>query len=222
VAGDQPLSPLLPELPAEGIRAALAASELRGWAADDVEALASKIVCHYKELRRWNARAGLIGPGTADQVLSRHYLESLAAAPFLDRPGVLVDVGSGAGFPGLVLGMVRRDLRTVLLERRQRKAAFLRAAIRRCALDAEVLEISLPAVLPECLPRAIDFISLRAVHLERSAWEQLRVRLVEGGRVLYWCGERPAMPDGFRLRDERPLQGSHSRRVLCLEPIRAL
>ena len=83
---------------------------------------------HYRELSRWGARTSLIGRGTAAEVLERHYAESLAGAALVgEMAGRLVDIGSGAGFPGFVLAAIRPRAETVLVESRGRKADFLRA-----------------------------------------------------------------------------------------------
>ncbi|MCB1057942.1 MAG: class I SAM-dependent methyltransferase, partial [Acidobacteria bacterium] len=67
---------------------------------------------HYQELRRWNRLVSLVGPGTAEEVWHRHYAESLAAVPWLaellvavpsESPPTVLDLGSGAGFPGFVV-----------------------------------------------------------------------------------------------------------------------
>ncbi len=56
----------------------------------------------YEELARWNRKVNLVGPGTAGEILERHFGESLAALPWIP-PGMRVglDLGSGAGFPGI-------------------------------------------------------------------------------------------------------------------------
>jgi 16S rRNA (guanine527-N7)-methyltransferase len=59
---------------------------------------------HFQELRRWNPTVSLIGPGTALEVVERHYGEALAGLGLLPLDArTLLDVGSGAGFPGFVL-----------------------------------------------------------------------------------------------------------------------
>ncbi len=69
------------------------------------------LFAHYQELARWNRRTNLIGPGTAREILARHYGESLAALPLVPAGAgiarVGLDLGSGAGFPGLVLAAAR-------------------------------------------------------------------------------------------------------------------
>ena len=93
------------------------------------------LYAHYLELRRWNERLGLIGPGTADEVLVRHFGESLAALPLIPRSARQgLDLGSGGGFPGLVLAAARPNLQMTLVEARERKWAFLIAAARRASL----------------------------------------------------------------------------------------
>src|SRR4051795_3521876 len=70
---------------------------------------------HYRELALWNRRMSLVGPGTAGEILARHYGESLAALPLLPvdaRRGL--DLGSGAGFPGVVLAAARPGLEMTL------------------------------------------------------------------------------------------------------------
>src|SRR5215208_6790367 len=80
------------------------------------------LLAHYRELSSWNQRLSLIGPGTLGEILERHYGESLAALPLipeLARHGLsALDVGSGAGFPGLVLAAARPAMEMTLVEAR--------------------------------------------------------------------------------------------------------
>lgn len=109
---------------------------------------------HYTELRRWSRRLALIGSGSVPDVLQRHYAESLAALPLLppptksaerSSPPDLVDIGSGAGFPGWVLAAARPDLTAHLVEARERKWAFLQAATRRAQLALPAFAVLEPA-----------------------------------------------------------------------------
>src|SRR5262249_26058426 len=75
-------------------------------------------------------------------LVRKHAVDSLAVLPHLPACGTLVDVGSGAGFPGLVLGCVRPDLELRLIESRRRPASFLADAIRSIPLPAaRVLDV---------------------------------------------------------------------------------
>jgi 16S rRNA (guanine527-N7)-methyltransferase len=171
---------------------------------------------HYQELQRWNSRLGLVGPGTAGEVIERHYGESVAAIPLLDRlPGrrKLLDLGSGGGFPGLVLAVCCPRVEVVLLESRERKAAFLRRAAVVADTTLRVVSGYLGAQLPDGVPERLDFVTLRAVRLERSAWRALHARLGAGGHVLQWSGpESASPPEGFRaVGDVMPLAGGDKR-----------
>lgn len=84
-------------------------------------------------------RRGLIGPREVPRLWERHLLNSAALAPLLPASGVVVDVGSGAGLPGLVLAAVRPDLTTVLVEPMLRRVAWLEEAVQELDLDVEVV-----------------------------------------------------------------------------------
>lgn len=83
---------------------------------------------HYRaELLRWNERVNLTAIVDPEEVLTRHFLDSLAILTAIDPPACrLLDIGSGAGFPGLPLKIVRPAWAVTLLEATARKVAFLR------------------------------------------------------------------------------------------------
>lgn len=97
----------------------------------------NRLFSHYQLLRRWAPAVALIGRGATTEAPARHYGESLAGLEHLDSPrgGPCLDFGSGAGFPGLMLAACRPQREFVLVESRQRKAAFLRRAIREMRLE---------------------------------------------------------------------------------------
>jgi 16S rRNA (guanine527-N7)-methyltransferase len=78
-------------------------------------------------LLQWKSRLNLTAAGTAEEIVRRHFLDSLLAAVAIPlRSGAsAVDVGSGAGFPGVPLKIVRPDLNVVLVESARRRVAFL-------------------------------------------------------------------------------------------------
>jgi len=173
---------------------------------------------HYQELVRWNRTISLVGPGTADEVIARHYGEALAALPLLP-PGAreAVDDGSGTGFPGIVLAAVRPGLHVTLCEARGRKWSFLAAAARRASLPCRCLNARVSLPLPTGLPDAIDLVTARAVRLEPEVLGALASRLTPGGRVLLWVGEEtPDLPSNLTPDRELPLAGSARRRILAL------
>jgi 16S rRNA (guanine527-N7)-methyltransferase len=172
----------------------------------------------YEELARWNLKLNLIGPGTAGEILERHFGESLAALPLIPseyRSGL--DLGSGAGFPGLVLAAARPGLAMTLVEARERKWAFLLAAARRASLPCKCLNARVQVPLPAGLPETLDVITSRALRLDPKTWGTLAERLNPGGRVLLWAGGHdPDLPPELASGGGVQLAGSERRRILAL------
>lgn len=81
---------------------------------------------------------GLIGPREVDRLWTRHLLPSAALTVLLPRGSSVADVGSGAGLPGLVLALVRPDVRVTLVEPMARRCAFLERAVADVGLTAQV------------------------------------------------------------------------------------
>ncbi len=205
----------LPELPRTTFERRLAACAPEPLPADTLE----RLWAHYQELRRWNRRLSLIGPGSADELVERHYGEALAALPLLPVAARrLVDVGSGAGFPGLVLAAARPGLEATLVEARERKWAFLLAACRRAQLSVRCLNARVAASLPEGFPDRVDVVTARALKLAPRQLDLLAGRLAEGSRMLLWLGRNdPDLPPTLRLAATHPLQG-HRRIVQLYRP----
>ena len=107
---------------------------------------------YFHELKKWNSRINLVAAAADAQLIETHFLDSLTLLPLLDpcpEPG-LVDVGSGAGFPGLVVKIARPDLNVTLVEPRQKRTSFLRQVIRVLGLKGiQVLETRLEKHAPE-------------------------------------------------------------------------
>lgn len=184
------------------------------------------LFAYYQELARWNRRTNLIGPGTAGEILARHFGESLAALPLVpENARVGLDLGSGAGFPGLVLAAARvasGELGMTLAEARERKWAFLSAAARKASLPCRCLNVRVQVPLPAGLPESIDVITSRALRLDLETWGALAERLTPEGRILLWVGENnPDLPPDLVASGSVKLAGSERRRILalrCLQP----
>lgn len=82
---------------------------------------------------------GLIGPREVDRLWDRHVLNSAVIADLIPESASVVDVGSGAGLPGVPLAIARPDLRLVLLEPMARRVAWLTEVVERLGLDVRVL-----------------------------------------------------------------------------------
>jgi 16S rRNA (guanine527-N7)-methyltransferase len=97
---------------------------------------------HRELLERWADRVNLTTVRELDGQVDRLYLDSALVLPHLDPGARVHDVGTGAGFPGLVLKALRLDLRVTLSEARHKRVTFLRAAIREMGLaEGEGLEV---------------------------------------------------------------------------------
>jgi len=181
-----------------------------------VETQVESLYRHYSELRRWNPRVSLVGSVGADVVVERHYGESLAVLPLLPRRrGVILDLGSGAGFPGFVLAVARPEMDVTLVEAHGRKWSFLKSVCRSAALSSHCLNARVGATPVEGLPQRIDWITSRAVRFEDLGLPILLPRLVIDGSLLLWGGvEIPALPSSLRIRQEISLAGSKNRRIL--------
>lgn len=175
---------------------------------------------HYLEMGRWNARLNLIGPGTATEIVERHYAEALRALPLLPSgPGALVDLGSGAGFPGFVLAAVRRDLLVTLAEAKERKWAFLEAAARKAELPCCCLNVRVRVPLPDRLPQRVDVVTSRALRLDSSLLAAFAERLRPGGVFVLWAaGKQLDLPPCLEIGEAIQLGGGTSRQILQLRP----
>jgi 16S rRNA (guanine(527)-N(7))-methyltransferase RsmG len=92
---------------------------------------------YYEMVIAWNARLHLVAPCTPEEFATRHVLESLLALSHLSEDARVVDVGSGAGLPVIPCLIVRPSLRVTLIESSQKKAIFLREALRRVGAHEE-------------------------------------------------------------------------------------
>ena len=83
------------------------------------------------ELLQWNAKTNLISENSSQEIITRHFLDSLTALQFIQKPNArIIDVGCGAGFPGLPLKIVLPTLALYLLETNRKKISFLKHIIR--------------------------------------------------------------------------------------------
>ena len=155
-------------------------------------ALAEKLEIYLRLLQEWNARMDLTATLEATETADRHFIDSLAVLR-TDRifPGAsLIDVGTGAGFPGMVLAMTRPDLSVTLTDAQQKRLNFLEALQE----AAEIRNVTLLHARAEDAGRdrkyreMFDFAAARAVAPLNVLAEYLLPFVKVGGCALSWKG----------------------------------
>lgn len=128
---------------------------------------------------------GLIGPLELPRLWSRHILNCAIVAPLL-RPGLVGDVGSGAGLPGLVLAIARPDVSFVLIEPMERRVAWLTSQVTALGLaNATVVRARAEDVR---LPTQLDQVTARAVSAFKSLIPLTAPLLRPGGELVVMKG----------------------------------
>jgi len=190
-----------------------------------------QLAIHFALLLQWNEKMSLTSLRRPEQVATRHFEESLflAAVLPLERlpaQGLLVDVGSGAGFPGLPLKVAWPQLPAILLEPNRKKAAFLKEVIRQSGLrnvtvrTERLAEAQRPdQETGQCLAGRAALATMRAVGLTNDLLADLLQLLAPSGRVALFLGEKDAerLSATAAFAWGQPLAIPHSeRRVLLI------
>jgi 16S rRNA (guanine527-N7)-methyltransferase len=116
-------------------------------------------------LLRWNRKVNLTSVRDEDGILRRHFIESIACSDALPTwIGTLLDFGSGGGFPGIPIALCRPEIAVTLAESQNKKAAFLREAVRTLGISANV-----HAGRAEALDARFDCVILRGVDRMEAA-----------------------------------------------------
>ncbi|MBN1364060.1 MAG: 16S rRNA (guanine(527)-N(7))-methyltransferase RsmG [Syntrophaceae bacterium] len=92
------------------------------------------------ELLQWNAKTNLISENSSREIITRHFLDSLSALQFIPKyKSMIIDVGCGAGFPGIPLKIALPHLELYLLEANRKKVSFLKHILRLLNLSPTVV-----------------------------------------------------------------------------------
>ena len=188
-------------------------------------AVLAQFQVYLQELQTWNARVNLTGLKSPRDMVIKHFLDSLAILPFLHNPSSLADLGSGAGFPGLVLKLARPDMALTLVESRGKKVAFLEYLVALWQLPGvEVVQARLtPQLSREWGPRFAAVTSRATFSLKRFL-ELAAPLLLPGGQALALKGpqlspdELPAGQRRLRTLDLETLDLREYRLPLTGEP----
>lgn len=189
-----------------------------------------RLARHAELLERWNRVVRLVGEAEPGEWIRRHYAESVAARAYWrgstaegnTEPGLL-DIGSGAGFPGLLLAALHPERPVTLVEARERKAAFLAEAARELDLPkVRIVRERFDGDLAVRLAGTVECATIRGLRLPKPTMARLVEALPDEGRLVVWAGRRlEAGPlDTCAVEQEMNLPDSLHRRILCLRPLR--
>lgn len=192
---------------------------LKDYGVEASPALCESIRLYTDLLLKWNQKVNLTSITAHEEIIGRHFGESLFAIHAVPlRPRNLVDIGSGAGFPGLALKLMLPEARITLIEANTKKAAFLNEVARQIELEqVTVLRARTEEVDPIILKA--DCITARAVGRLGDMLEWSRASLVSDGKLVLWLGAdgatRAAELPGWSWTPPIPIPHSQ-RRVLLV------
>ena len=169
--------------------------------------IAAQLSIYLDLLLRWNARTNLTAIRDPEQIVQRHFGESLFAGLHLaPETATLLDLGSGAGFPGMPIALLRPGIAVTLAESQNKKATFLREVVRTLGLK----NVEVWASRAESLPatRQFDTVTLRAVDNMPAALAAAAPRAAH--EILLLASAAPDLPADFALQPPIPVPGSQS------------
>jgi 16S rRNA (guanine527-N7)-methyltransferase len=179
------LTPFLPSLPSDALQ---------------------KLSAYLELLLKWNARTNLTAIRDPEEIVRRHFGESLFAGLYLaPEAKTVLDFGSGAGFPGLPIAILRPEVAVTLAESQNKKSTFLREVVRTLGLKVEIW-----AARVETMPEAALFhtVTLRAVDNMAAALSAAAPRA--SSDLLLLAGATPTAPHGFTFREPIPIPTTQS------------
>ena len=198
--------------PADVIRRALGEFQLL---ANDEQVL--QIQQYIKILLMWNEKVNLTAIRDPLEILYRHFCESMYAVEAIPlKNGRLADAGSGGGFPGLPLKIIRPDLQVFLVESNIKKVTFLAEVIRELGLKgAQVLARRYEELGEEVAP--LDYVCSRALGEFPAFLEWARSEQIAAKQVILWIGARD-LPEIQKIGGWQwdPIEVPHSLRRLLL------
>jgi 16S rRNA (guanine527-N7)-methyltransferase len=126
-----------------------------------------RLVIYADLLKRWQKAVNLVAPGTLPDVWHRHFADSAQLAPLVPATARRhADLGSGGGFPGLVVAIMlaeRGQLHTTLIESDQRKCAFLREVARQVGIAVDIMTTRIESSETHAKVGVVDVVTARAL-----------------------------------------------------------
>ncbi|GIW55891.1 MAG: ribosomal RNA small subunit methyltransferase G [Nitrospiraceae bacterium] len=161
----------------------------------------SQFLQYLTEILTWNQKVNLSGITNPREIVVRHILDSLAGSKAIrsDEKVSLLDIGSGAGLPGVVLKIFRPDMELMLLEPRHKKAAFLRHVIGVLRLEKAFVNSDTLENFSAHLDHSFTHITIRALRPE-PYFPLIAKLLSSGGRLILYQSKAQTLDDRFVKR----------------------
>ncbi len=184
-----------------------------------------QFMCYLAHLIEWNKAINLTAIIDPKEIIIKHFVDSLVAlvATSFPQNGVVLDVGSGGGFPGIPLKIVRSDMRLILVEPIQKKCSFLNSVIGLLKLqDVSTFGGTIEQYAKWQLRHVIDTVVVRALKYEEIR-KHIPSLLTSKGKVVLYRTEamkKQEIGEEFQLVSETALilpQGSGNRVVTVIE-----
>ena len=145
----------------------------------------AKLLDFSKALLQWNKRTNLISKSDERRVFSRHILDSLSATSFLIGNSI-VDIGSGAGLPGLPLAIASPHKKFTLYERMRKRARFMRFVIANLGIDnAQVIEAPFEEIVSK--GESFNCVVSRGVRSAEALWPLVERAITKTGRLIVYA-----------------------------------
>ena len=167
-----------------------------------------RLIDYVQLLVKWNRAYNLTAVRQPEQMVTRHLLDSLVIGPYLQGPHIL-DVGTGAGLPGIPLALAYPDLHFTLLDSNGKKIRFVTQAVAELGLaNVDVIQSRIEAFQPTS---RFDTITARAYASMEELISQTTRLLANEGQYLIMKGVYPvaeveAMPPGYQVEAVHQLQ----------------
>lgn len=170
----------------------------------------SKFMTYLKHLKEWNKTTNLTSIVKDEEIVIKHFIDSIAAIKaesFIDG-GLIFDIGSGAGFPGIPIKILRPDLRLVLVEPSKKKSSFLRYIIGLLKLEnVDVFEGSLEQLAEDFTDHEqANYIVARGIKFEFII-DLARIILASNGRILLFLS---TFVDRSRIESKAIVENEYS------------
>ncbi len=183
------------------------------------------LIVFFEELKKWSRRINLIARDTGDkEIIENHFLDSLSVLSILKKEkGTLLDVGTGAGFPGLVLAVVEPERTFILVEPRKKRVSFLNHIVRRLQLGNVVV---LAERIEDCFDheqcQQVALITSRAVASPALFLPMIQRFLEKGAKVILMVAKKQRLKELDQLEHSYRITGVQSFKLPYCQAARVL